>query len=472
MERMTQPLFNAVKAQEGVPQALLDAIDAIEKERGESTFLGRLFGFVGLLIPFVTGGLAPLGRSTGYVLDYNMRTARPAPAETVDLYKRGLLTEDQFKGTMGELGVTLPHIEAILKLYDDNASPDDLIFGYLRGLFGETEFRQRMVDAGIPGNLHDIYIEQAQVIPPVQDLIRFMVRESFNEQAISKYGLSEDYPEQINEFLAKLGLSADWGAAYWAAHWQLPSPNQVFEMLHRGILDQNEVDDFLKFADYSPFWREKMRNISYNIVTRVDLRRLFQAGLVDRDYVLRNYKAQGYSDEDAELLTQFAETGTSRSERDLTKADVIGLYKDGLQSRGDTADDLVKMGYDDEEAEDLLVRADFDIQKALKTDTINYIEERYKGGQLDRNGAGNELSLAGLEQISVDRYLIQWDRQIETSKAVPSNAEAKRLFVADVITEDDFRQVLQRRNYEAQYIDWFVREAQQIKSPPPEEENA
>ena len=459
MERMDRPLVDYYKGLKGLPPELLKTIEAIDNERGESKVVGAILRLIAMLTPFVTGGLAPLGRYTGFVLDYQLRTARPSPSEAVAMLKRKLITRETYEFAMGQVGVNERFMEALESLYDTTANPQDIIFGYMRGLYGEGELKSRLADAGVSVQMIDVLVEQSKALPPIQDILRMMVKEAFNESAIQQYGLHEDYPADASEHAARQGLSEEWTKAYWAAHWQLPSPDQVFEMWHRGAVTEGQLDDYLKFADYSPFWREKMKTISHTLLTRVDIRRAYQVGKLTPEQVKEQYRKRGYDETDADILTAIAIEGVSSDEKDLTRSDAVGLYVDGLQSRDETKTDIVKIGYDEDEAEDILKRADYDVKKKQKTDAVNYIEERYKLGAINAGTAKNELAQIPLTQIAVDRYVLEWDRQLEASVAVPTISEANRFFISDTITEGQFRDVLKRRNYDPEYIEWFVKDA-------------
>ena len=143
-------------------------------------------------------------------------------------------------------------------------------------------------------------------LPGMGDLIRFMVREVFREDIVALYRMDEDYPPQIEPYAARLGYSPFWCKAYWRAHWELPSVQQGYTMFHRGVIDRPTLEALIRTLDIMPFWRDKLIEISYELIPRVDLRRAWEAGIISDDELLKRMKWLGYSDEDAriELLTQ------------------------------------------------------------------------------------------------------------------------------------------------------------------------
>ncbi|MBW2638419.1 MAG: hypothetical protein JRC86_13080, partial [Deltaproteobacteria bacterium] len=124
-----------------------------------------------------------------------------------------------------------------------------------------------------------------------------------------------------------------------------------YEMLHRGLISEKELDTLLKTADYPAFWRKRLMLLSYSPYTRVDVRRMYQMGILSKEQVFKAYKDIGYDDEHAENLTKFTVAGASTSERDLTKSEILKGYRYKLLDAAETKDALIKMGYDETEAE-------------------------------------------------------------------------------------------------------------------------
>ncbi|GAH58877.1 unnamed protein product, partial [marine sediment metagenome] len=47
----------------------------------------------------------------------------------------------------------------------------------------------------------------------------------------------------------------------------------------------SELDSLFMATDIMPWWREKLKAISYNPLTRVDVRRVFKMGIVSEEQV-------------------------------------------------------------------------------------------------------------------------------------------------------------------------------------------
>ncbi len=142
-------------------------------------------------------------------------------------------------------------------------SSQDLIAYHLRR---DPELRDLDADLkkiGIHPAYTDVYKTLAYPIPPVADIITMAVREAFSPEIARRFGQYEDYPPEFEEWAVKKGLTPEWSQRYWASHWSLPSANQGFEMLHRGVIDESELHLLLRALDIMPFWRDRLLQIAY-----------------------------------------------------------------------------------------------------------------------------------------------------------------------------------------------------------------
>ncbi|GAH11034.1 unnamed protein product, partial [marine sediment metagenome] len=171
-----------------------------------------------------------------------------------------------------------------------------------------------------------MYKELAYQIPPVADIITMAVREAFTPDIAAKFGQYEDFPKPLEEWGQKKGLSTEWTQRYWAAHWSLPSPMQGFEMLHRGLINKGELNMLLRALDVMPFWREKLTGIAYRRLTRVDIRRMYKAGVLTVEDVYESYLQHGYTEQNARRMTDFTVQWAMPAHASITRSDILTAY--------------------------------------------------------------------------------------------------------------------------------------------------
>jgi hypothetical protein len=189
-------------------------------------------------------------------------------------------------------GATLPTLTNIWDAWNRGIFDDAIAIEYLQ----RTGFGYEALDAMKQLRYH---------IPSAADLTRMADKRVWSLQVPEKYGQYSELPEQVVGYMKQIGFPEEWTRNYWRAHWDLPSPNQVFEMLHRGFITEDDITQYLGLTDWLPFFRDKLLSISYNPLTRVDLRRVYKLGVIDEAQVNRGYRDLGYSPENADRLTQF-----------------------------------------------------------------------------------------------------------------------------------------------------------------------
>jgi len=290
-----------------------------------------------------------------------------------------------------------------------------------------------------------------QPIPGSTDLIRMGVREVFTPEIAEAFGQFEDFPARFGEVMELVGYGLrptgelagggpgggrTWAEAYWAAHWDLPSVTMAFEMYHREVtlpdgstFDEAQLMTLMRALDVMPHWRDPLRQIAYNVITRVDIRRLYQDGIVEEDEVERTYRHMGYSPEDAAKITAMVKIRYPRGGKDeaddlrqLTLTRIKEAYFRRLIDREEAFDKLVELDHPEEDAELVLSIWDFDLEwnpslrfeVPFKDLSRSVITDAYRRGIFDFNRAAVELVEGGLTQDDAEIVLQIEDLKLES----------------------------------------------------------
>jgi hypothetical protein len=319
----------------------------------------------------------------------------------------------------------------------------DALYSYILTANLEGEFQ-----------LANQYKELRFEVPSVSDLVQFAVKDCWNPQIVETFQYHLEYPLEIEKFLAWQGLHgktdtgipvggtnndgtprvglATWGDLYWWSHWQLPSPSQCFEMFHRFYLvsdygpspevtplnffGQGELDLFLKTADYPPYWRQRLTDIAFMPLTRVDIRRMYQLGVIVEDGDLYHaYRAIGYNDRNAKLLLLFTKRqalGALKDISGLTFKELEKMYLEGIIGREETAFRMTGLGYDEGQVGQYLIvldqRQSFDMVQRRK----KIIKRGFMTGLIDSQVAYNALATLGLQTRWIEQTMIEWQGEL------------------------------------------------------------
>ena len=352
---------------------------------------------------------------------------RAGTNELLDAWRRKLIGDGEASLRLQALGYTQSDIDLFKGLQYRLLGAEDVIIAYYRGLLSLEDTRRYIESTGIKPGEVSLYMSLVKPIPGPSDLVRFGVREAYSDDVSARFGYDADYPAEFQQDMARLGYDAVWSRRFWRAHWDLPSATMGYEMLHRGIIDSSTLELLLRVLDYPQFWREKLVALSYNPLTRVDTRRVFHLGLINRDQVKRNYLDLGYDEQKAEWLTQFAESlenddGSNRlaNHKDVTTSIILSAYSKGILTQSEATTRLQTLRYRDEDIALMLALEDAknvinhtpDYEKEYRADVKALVERAYSKRVIDRETAKQSLQAAGIPDEEID-YALTMDDAIK-----------------------------------------------------------
>lgn len=339
----------------------------------------------------------------------------------------------------------------------------DLIAYHLRQ---ENELRDLNNDLrriGIHPDYFDIYKTLAMRIPPVADIITMAVREAFSPETARRFGQYEDFPKDFGRYAAQQGLSEDWAKRYWAAHWGLPSVTQGFNMLHRGIIELDDLTLLLKAQDVMPFWREKLVRMAYKPITRVDVRRMYREGVLDETDVFEAYLAIGYSDVNAQRMTEFTVRQTLSTLAKFTTTDVVRAYTERMIDRSEANSLLRMLGVKSQDTTYILSTADYKKAWADTEERIKAIRNLYRRQEYNEDQTRSYLLRLDLPSVQVDNLMNQWwYEKAGDGVTTWSKAETFKFFKAGLINEDRAKQELTTMGYDDEHIKIYMEVAKSI----------
>uniref|UniRef100_A0A6M3IH82 Uncharacterized protein n=1 Tax=viral metagenome TaxID=1070528 RepID=A0A6M3IH82_9ZZZZ len=335
-------------------------------------------------------------------------------------------------------------------------NPDDVKQLYLRGEITKDEKDKKLSQIGMYPEDITALEKLYYFIPGAGDLVRMAVREAFSPEYISRYQLHGDFPPEFAKWSAKQGMSEFWAKAFWAAHWELPSPMQGFEMLHRRKISVDDLKMLLRALDVMPFWREKLIDISYYPYTRVDVRRMYKAGVLTAQDVYDNYRDLGYDDNKAKKLTDFTVKDAMESERDLTKTDVLAAYDRRTIDRTQAKNFILELRYSGDEAEIFLSKVDYDSAKKVKDKKLAWIKTNYVANNITLEDARDRLAKLNLKGAEVNELFLDWDIEKEGRLAELTFKQLQQLLIKKIISEPEFIKKLKQKKYSDEDIRYLV----------------
>ena len=370
----------------------------------------------------------------------------------LDIRKSGFREEDA--AAMLEISKTIPDLGLLLTMW-------------FRDLLNDNQLTQALVGKGFEPKYVPLIKEAAFFIPPVQDIIQFAVKEVFNPVVAAQFGQFDEFPEEFADLSKQQGVSRKFAEYYWAAHWALPSIQMGYEMFHRRIIDRQKLENLFIALDIMPGWRTDLVELSYNPLTRVDVRRMNKVGVLTSQQVYEAYLDLGYSPKNARLLEDFVkeynfpeETLQEELANDLTRSNIIAFYRNGIINRATAALFLSNSGVNAIAAALFLDDADFKEELSDRKAEQAVILESAKIGNITLEEARAQLDTLGLETAERDKALVKLERVIQANVKQPSKADMDKFLANDLVTPNEYRLQMQRLGYSDYWIDKYVQLAE------------
>lgn len=341
--------------------------------------------------------------------------------------KRSGFNEDQFRMLVDSL-----------RLY---VTPDVLTAATFRGIVTPERRDELLGVLGYADEERKIITESAIFIPPVQDLVRFALRDVFTPAIVNQFHLRDNFPPAFAENAKKLGMTEEIAQWYWMAHWDLPSTMQGFEMLQRNVIERSDLEFLFQANDVMPFWREKLLEIAYNPLTRVDIRRIHKLLGKDRSWLVSQYKSTGYNADNAETLAVFTEEYNKKERKlelkDITdglKSRVIGGVMSGSLKEIDGRDLLTGIGYDAKEIAAFLTEAHLFRTDRHLARLAQLAGDLYVKGRLTKLETTTKLRESGFGDEEMALQFREWDMEIALHAPDERQLKDRDLTKAEIIT--------------------------------------
>jgi len=382
-----------------------------------------------------------------YNQEFPTRILQPLDAVRATWYDA--LPRDDALRIIGRSGFTEADAERLFTITERAADENNVLSWWLRGFVTDEQATAMLKRSGWNDLSIELLKRNARFIPPPQDLITMAVREAFSPETAERFGQFEDFPDEFATWADKQGISDEWARRYWAAHWALPSVQQGYEMLHRGVISEDDLRLLLKAADVMPFWRDKLIAISFAPLTRVDIRRMHKLGVLSLDEVKRAYLDLGYDETNAARLTEFtrqlnappvAEDDTELDQ--LSRSSILNFYADGVIGKDRARLLLGALGVSQDAIELYLDNIDLEQDRRERKNSTALILEKAKAGLISFEDAQDALARLGLETVEQQRALTKLIRDREHRIKLPSKGDLDRMFKAGLIESGEYLETL------------------------------
>jgi len=326
---------------------------------------------------------------------------------------------------------------------------------YLRGILNEDEVYMRMRELGYTDTRIKELIPAWSTLPGLGDIIHMAYAGSFDPANKQKWPWAFQAPGAFVEAAGKLGLSPEWCEKLWYMHWTQPGVREMFEMMHREAISEEDLDHTLKVVGYSDYWIEKLKTITYAPYTRVDVRRMHDMGILDDEALVKSYMDLGYDVEKAVNMARFTIQYNAENDRTLTMTQVLNAYMEKLMTKDQAVNELTLMGYSEPRAEFLLAYEEYKEDREYREAAIDNVRDRYQNNLITKQDAYDRLSALDLDGRRIQVLIDKWSLNIFEDRKLPSKTDLDKFLRNNIIDYNTYYHEMEKLGYNYLYIKWY-----------------
>jgi len=425
VKAMGKPYIDRLRADPNVPQEIKDQLN---HAMGAGNILETIYVEATVIlqaIGVILGGSVPLSNEMRYAQDYLKRSSRLDPMSVISAWRRDPAAYDKYFDDLRMQGWSDDRIEALK------------------------------------------YVTESW--PSARDVVGFLAHEVFEPDMISKYGLLSEWGNIDKTFAAKIGVTEEILQLYWIDHWQHASWQQVVEMLHRGQLTEQDVREWFRLVEIPEFWRDKLIATSWNVPTRVDVRRFWDMRTIDEVRLREVYTAQGYHGADLDDYVLWTKVY-------VDFPTLLARWKNGWISLEEVKQKLVSLGMPADRAEEML-QEKIQAEGAERTsaDRTLTLTDIYKGVKQERITRAEAVGLVmdlGYDEAEAGFKLDVNVPSDDVASAVQQRQLAKGDILAGlkagILTDEGARLMLLGLRYAAVDVEFLLKLYRAQMAPPVE----
>jgi len=441
----------------GYDRDYIDIIDNIVNEFGDTQFIVGTFILFDAVQNYLSSIAEAYSQKTQQGILERIRTTLPNPDMLIRIAYIYPDAKIEVEKLLTKYGYSDSNITKMIGAMQNLPNEDQIRIMFWRGLYDEEKAKIALKRIGYNDDNVNNIITTWTVIPGPQDLLWMVGKEAFEPDMIARYGLDAEFPEEQSSWLSMQGLSRYWQDKYWYAHWDYPSEGRVLDLLHRGLLQKEDVYEYYRVVEIPPFWRELLMQASYKSYTRVDARRMQKLGVLQVEDLLESYRWLGYDDNKAAKMTEFTLKYNQSGDKRLTLTQVQKAYKMGLLSDNDTITFLIDNDYSEQSADLILKMWQIDIETEYASEVIDTTEEHYINNRINESEAIRRLMALELPQQKIEAYIAKWDLRKVRNVKMPSKEDCEYFYLYNIIDDSKYKTMMYEIGYSEEHIVYYLK---------------
>ena len=383
-----------------------------------------------------------------------LNTRHPDPGTLLDAMRRGTIGEDTVRQLLRAQGIDIRDLQIYIDTATELLTPQELATLVNFGVLTEAEatplaakagmtadpFHMLVVGGGQPpalGTLLEAYrrgiIDDARLAKGIQqgptriewtDVLKALRYEPMpTADAITAAVQGHLTVDQARAKAQENGLLPEDFDPLMATAGEAPGPQTVLDFMNRGIFTPDEAVAAIKETRLKDKYIPALLASAVNLPPNDTVRMLYRTKQLDRTEAYGYLRQLGYDDRISNALLDSATASRSGTARDLTAAQVTGLYSERAIDADTAGAMLSALGYTDDDVTFLLDGAELARLKKFNDAAISKVASQFVSHHIDVNTASAALDALQIPASQRDDLLNLWS--IESAIVTKSLTEAQ-----------------------------------------------
>lgn len=333
-----------------------------------------------------------------------MLTAPLSPETVAAAWARSLAEPDDVYSAAKISGVTKQDADRLMGLAGEPPPLEALITAWRRGIVTEEDVDRGIVQGPIRNEWIPV-IKALQRLPLSPEDAASAVTQGHMtlEQGQAKAALSGIDPEDFAVVVENSGLP--------------PGIEFAAEAFNRGLITDEQWTELFLESRIKNKHIPLMRAMRQNLIPAETVRMAYRLGTYPRDAARQTLMGHGFSAADAEAQLTLEDNRKNEPTKDLTRAQILGLYADDIIPLGQAEDMLRSVGYSDQEIAWQISSVEVDKTRRFINALLTKVRSAYVSGNIDETEVATLLDQAGVGITQRDSLIALWDLERQTVSA-------------------------------------------------------
>lgn len=337
-----------------------------------------------------------------------------SPQELAAAVLKGQVSQADAENDARKSGIDATNFQGLISIQGNPPGPMQLLDLLNRGVIGEDDTRKGLQESYLRNEWISVLMDLRRTLIPIAELVAAVVQDQLDAGDAAARA-------------AQLGMNGDDFDVMVRTAGNPPGPTQLLTMFQRNIISKDELDQGLRESRLKNKWIPQFEELVRHRIPMRTITTLLTHGAIDAATARQMLIELGFTPEDADALIASASAVKSKTNHDLSVAQVRQLYEAQLLSFDEAVTHLMAAGYTQADASEILQLADALADKKIQNQAVTAIRTRFVGRKISVNEASQALDGIGIPAAQRDRMLAVWGFEREANVAHLTVAQWSKL---------------------------------------------